>query len=347
MKQRILGCTSLKISELCLGTMNFGWQTDESVSLAILDAYHASGGSFVQAFGLPHPFPPSSLSPAFSEAIVGHWRHQRGIARHQLVLATRITVGTASGTAEIRDALRRSVEASLARFRTDYLDLLICEWTGAGTPPPELRYALDALTRAGLVRYLAFSGVPAWRVMASLRDGFDRNHRRPDALQANYSLLARTAFELDLASLCREQRLGFFACMPLAGGILARHKNPLAFRPFRRTRLTERYGSDLTSRVAHVVAELADQRGCSSAQLALSWVLHHTGVTAAVVGVQSVDHWHDLAMATNLVLTADELARLHHATNVQRLNLPPRIDEKILASTRALSRAASEELQIA
>lgn len=321
--------------------MNFRDQTDEAAVLSILDAYHASGGSFFQGFGGVDAWREASAPPAYSETVVGRWWHRRGLQRENLVFATRIAI---SDTAELespafRAALRGCCEASLSCFETDYLDLLVCDWNGAGAPPSELRWALDGLIRDGIVRYLAFAGVSAWGVMASLREGRDRNHRRPDALQAGYSLLARTTFERDLVALCREQRLGFLAAMPLAGGILA--------MPPRDARAAEPGSEAASCSVAQVVAEVADRRRCTSAQVALSWVLHHAGVTSAIVGVAAVEHWQGIAAATDLILEPDELTRLHEASEVQRTRLPPRADEKGPASSLTDLSAATEKPEIA
>lgn len=92
MNLRPLGCTSLKVSELCLGTMNFGWRTDEPTSLSILDAFHAAGGNFIQSLGVVAGPQTSPISPSFSESVVGDWWRSRSIPRRDLVLATRINL---------------------------------------------------------------------------------------------------------------------------------------------------------------------------------------------------------------------------------------------------------------
>jgi len=339
MKQRILGCTSLQLSELCLGTMNFGWSTDESTSLAILDAYYAHGGNFIQARG-SHPagaaFPTST---AFSEAVVGGWWRTRALARRHLVLGTRLNLNpVAAESGALREAVRRGCEDSLRRFRTDYLDLLVCEWTEPRLPPEEWWLALDLLVHHGLVRYVALAGVPAWLGLACLRHSRDRNHCRIDALQADYSLLARAGFEPETAELCREYRLGFLARSPLAGGFLIKADgSSLALARSRRRWLFERYGVAGEKRITRAAHGLVNERGCSLAQLALAWVLHHPQVTTAVIGVTAVAQLKALVGATRLDLTARERACLDAASEVQRVRVAGRPAANAAAGERHLA----------
>lgn len=332
MNQRILGCTSLKVSELCLGTMNFGWRTDESTSRAILDAYHAGGGHFIQAVGLAGAALSAQISPTYSETVVGSWWRSRDLLRTDLTLATRVNLreGSEPDSVDLDETVRTTCKESLRRLRTDYLDVLVCEWSGAGHPPEALRRGLDWLVREGLVRYVAFANLSSWRVVASIHEGVARNHSRIDALQGDYSLLARTSFEGDLAELCRERGLGFLARSPLAGGLLTRRsKGRGVLGGSRRAWLAQRYGRDTGDRVTRLLCELADGTGYSPAQIALSWALHHPGVTSLVVGLTSVEHLGDALKAAQLRLGADELRQLHQASSVQRLVLPKRATDAI------------------
>lgn len=340
MNQRTFGSTSLKVSELCLGTMNFGWRTDASASLAILDAYHAGGGNYLQAAGTAVGSPSSQVSPTFSETIVGYWWTSRRIPRANLVLATRMSTRDPDGSepTHLADAVRKSCEASLRRLRTDYLDLLVCEWTGAGRPPEALRRGLDWLVHEGLVRYIAFANLPAWQLVTSLRESAQRGHCRIDAVQGDYSMLTRTAFERDLDELCREQRLGFLARSPLAGGLLARRSGRSdALGRSRRAWLAERHGWDAGERATRVLCALAEGAGCSPAQFALSWVLHHPRVTSLLMGLVSLRHLDDALKAAEIRLRPDELRQLHEATCVQRVVLPMRPADALWAGERALA----------
>lgn len=348
MNLRSLGCTSLKVSELCLGTMNFGWQTDESTSLSLLDAFHAAGGNFIQSLGVDAGPAASPISPSFSETVVGAWWRSRGIPRRELVLATRISVGgkDAEGTSSLGARVRHLCETSLRRLRTDYLDILVCEWSGAGHLPETLRRGLDWLVREGWVRYVAFSNLPSWRVAVGVRDGFEKIHCRISAVQADYSLLSRTPFESDLAELCAEQRIGFFARSPLAGGLLTRKSDGgSSLSPARRAWLGERHGWDAIERATQALGELALDSGYTESQIALAWVLHHPGVTSLVMGVSSTGHLRDAVKASRIRLGADELRLLHHASRLQQIALPYRSSSPSRSSSVQGAARAPVELE--
>lgn len=327
MKQRSLGCTDTKLSELCLGTMNFGWRISASTSRAILDAYHAAGGNFIQALA---PVPGVGGGPAAvaaPEALVGDWWRARGHPRGALFLATRIHL---PGTDQPSDLavtamLRRAVDDSLGRFQTDYLDLLVCEWSAPARVAPALRQALDGLVRTGRVRYVAFAGLPAWQLVAEIHRDPRANHSRIDAIQADYSLLARAAVEGELGGACAAYRLGLIVRSPLAGGLLAkRDGNTLALGPTRLRWLISRYGSDGGAKVVRVVNQLAAAHDCTPAQVALAWVLHQPSVTSALIGVNSVALLRELVDASRCKLSAVDLDRLDRASTTQRAHLPPR-----------------------
>lgn len=322
--QRLLGRTSLQVSELCLGTMNFGWKTDEAASLAILDAYRAAGGNFIQASsGAPQRLLPST-STQFSEAVVGRWWRARGIPRHELVFATRISVRPAPGAGDdaLAQAVREACHASLRRLKTTYLDVVFFEWSEHLLPWEAAFDAFTRLVRLGLVRYIGAANFPAWRVAEGLSRAFAGNHARMEGLQADYSLLTRARFESELGALCREHRLGFLARSPLAGGFLARENVTTALlRSLRRDWLVERFGNRYGETALLAVTDVAHRTGASPAQVALAWVLGHPGVTAAVVGVRSPAQLRELAGASSVQLDASDRQQLAAATASEEVRL--------------------------
>jgi aryl-alcohol dehydrogenase-like predicted oxidoreductase len=325
-KQRTLGRTGLKISELCLGTLNFGWKTDEKTAFAILDAYHAAGGNFIQATNHGPEFAPPSVAATLSEEMVGRWWQARGLRREDLFLATRICIRQppAGGAAAFTAVVRAACEDSLRRLRTDWLDLVIFEWNEGLVPMAVSLEAFDIAVRGGMARYLGAAGFPVWRVVDSLGRAYLRSHCRFEALQADYSLITRARFEPEAMALCREQRLGFFARSPLADGFLAGGGGP-GLHPARREWLAERFGNAYGAAARSVVADVAARHEVSSARVALAWVLHNPAVTSAVVGVQSVAQLEDLARASALRLPAADLVRLDHATAAEEIRIGPEI----------------------
>lgn len=350
MKQRSFGCTGTQLPEFCLGTMNFGWRIGESTSLAVLDAYHAAGGNFIQALA-PNPgVDDGPASVAASEAVVGRWWRARGHARSALVLATRISLReTRDLTAEdLAKQLQRSLDDSLARFQTDYLDLLVCEWAGPQRIAPAIRAVLDQLVRTGRLRYLAFAELPAWQLVNEIHAGYHANHCRIDAIQADYSLLARARVETELGGACETYRLGLVARSPLAGGLLAKREgSSLALGTSRLRWLVERYGFDCGAKVVRTVNQLAHEHDRTPAQIALAWVLHHPHVTSALIGANSVALLREIIAAGELSLSASDLERLDRASTVQRTHLPLRgatIDTSSTSPTATAEVARENEL---
>jgi len=184
-KQRTLGRTGLNVSELCLGTMNFGWKTDERRSFAILDAYREAGGNFVQATAHCPALVIAAASTTFSEEVVGRWWQSRAIPRHQLVLATRLSIGRPPVGVPFVKFVRDCFRESLCRLRTTYVDILIFEWNKDLLPIRETLEVFDVLVRAGLVRYIGAANFPVWRVADALGRAYLRNQCRMETLQSD------------------------------------------------------------------------------------------------------------------------------------------------------------------
>lgn len=299
MKQRKFGRTDLRVSELCLGAMQFGWLTDEDSTFAILDAYRAAGGNFIQAAsaGALCTEAPSALCR--SEELLGAWLRQRRVPRDTVVLSTRVRFVREPGQSApaLAARVRAELEGILRRLGSQHLDLLICEWSEAWLPSDDLLRALEELRRAGMVRHVGASGFPAWRLMDSLHLSQRRDWLRFEAAQAVYSLLERAPFEPDLRDLVREQRLAFIAQSPLAGGFLAdrfRHAPDTA----RARRLQARYGR--AGPLLERLRETADAHGLTPAQLALAWTLRPPEVTATLIGCSRVEHVHEALRACEL-----------------------------------------------
>lgn len=323
-QQRTMGRTGLSLSELCLGTLNFGWKTDERTAHAILDAYHAAGGNFIQASSWSPDLVLPSASTSRSEEIVGNWWTPRNIPRENIVIATRIRVRGPGGAGAVVDAVRTAMRDSLRRLRTDYLDLVLFEWSDGIIHADTMLGAFDAVIRPGFARFIGASNFPAWRVADALARAHRGVHSRMEALQADYSLMTRARFEPDTKDLCHEHRLGFFASSPLAGGFLTRPRDPdFASHTGRRDRLAERF-SGAHGELAHsAIAEVAARHEASPAQVSLAWVLHNPAVTSALIGVHSVAQLSELVQAAAVSLSAADLHQLDQATAVEEVRVTP------------------------
>ena len=320
MNKRKLGRTHLHVSELCLNATKFGYINDEATSLALLDAYRAEGGDFIESFGSSQNSVTARPMDARSEEIVGRWHRSRAISRNSLVLATRVNLfrPTHGGGAAFANLIRESCERSLRRLQTEHLDLLVCEWDEHLSPVEDIMEAFDWLIRAGLVRHVVAAGFPSWRVIDSLHRSSLRNHVRFEALQADYSLLTRAPFEAEALAMCREHRLGFLARSPLAGGLLA--KRPVSIRELinlDRSWQNQRFGSNAGDATLTVLSRIADERHASSAQVALAWVLRNPQVSSALVSARSTPELRELIGSANILLTREETSALANATAVR------------------------------
>ncbi len=320
MNKRKFGRTHLQVSELCLNTTKFGWTNDETSSFALLDAYYTCGGSFIQTLGFSSHAAAAQVIENSSEDIVGKWRETRGIDRTRLVLAARINFFRPAhgGSIAFANLIRESCERTLRRLRTPYIDLLICDWDDQLVPVEDVLEAVNMLIRAGLVRYAVAGGFPPWRVVDSIHRSATRNHARFEGLQGEYSLMGRARFESEALAMCREHRLGFIARSPLAGGFLA--QRPVSIRElinFDRNWQSERFGSNMGDAVLKVLAEIADKRLASPAQIALAWVLRNSHVTSAVISAPDARELRDLIRAADIILSADENTALNNVATVQ------------------------------
>lgn len=326
-KQRVMGRTGLKLSELCLGTLNFGWKTDEKTSFAILDAYRAAGGNFIQATSHTPEIRLRSASTSMSEEIVGRWWTARGMRRDELFLATRIHVRQQPGNeGAFVKAVRQACQDSLRRLRTAYVDMMIFEWNDGLVPIRHSLEAFDHVVRSGLARFIGAGNFPVWRVVDALGRAYLRNHCRMEAIQADYSLMTRARFEPEAMALCQEQRLAFFARSPLAGGFLARRDGiGDIFNASRRDWLAERFGNPYGDAALAAVADVAARHEASSGRVALAWVLYNPVVTSAIVGVHSVAQLNELLQASHLTLTSRDLDQLGDATAAEEVRIASEI----------------------
>ena len=221
MKQRRMGRTGLKVSEICLGTMTFAGQSDETTSFRILDVATERGVTFIDTADA-YPIPPDPATAGRTEEVIGHWLAAPSARRHQLVIATkcRIRVGVGPNDQGLsRRHILSACEASLRRLRTDYIDLYQSHLPDPETPIDETLRAFDDLVRSGKVRYVGCSNYPAWQLALALGTSEQHDWARYDCVQPRYNVLYRE-IESELLPLCRDQGVGVIVYNPLAGGLL-------------------------------------------------------------------------------------------------------------------------------
>lgn len=309
MQTRRLGRTGLKVSEVCLGTMTFGFQCDEKTSFAIMNKAADHGVFFLDTADV-YPVPPSPETAGRTEEIVGKWLEGK---RDRFVLATkcRMRVGhDANDEGLSRRHIMQAVEASLRRLRTDYIDLYQPHSPDPETPLEETLRALDDLVCQGKVRYLGCSNYPAWQVALALGISGRAGWARFECVQPRYNLLYRE-IENELLPLCRHEGLGVIAYNPLAGGFLTGRYQQPGSAPPTGTRFAlgktgdlyrDRYWQEAQFEAVRRLQEFLKPRGKTLLQVALKWVLEQPGVSAAIVGASRPEQLDQSLAAIDLEL---------------------------------------------
>jgi aryl-alcohol dehydrogenase-like predicted oxidoreductase len=328
MQYRYFGNTGLKISEVALGTQTFGWGADKKQAFALADLYTEVGGNFFDTANI--------YNQGAAESMLGSWLSERG-QRASRVVASKVFFPTGEGpndTGLSRKHIFTSIEESLRRLQTDYIDLYQMHCFDASSPLEETLRALDDLIRAGKVRYIGASNYSASKlekaVMLSRMNGWERFA----SLQAEYSLIVRST-EWELIPLCREEGLGLLAWSPLAGGWLTgKYKKGKSAPPDSRVGRKDRWDdqpeqreSDLTWRVVAALEEIAAARGKSPAQVALNWILGKPGITAPIIGARTIEQLKENLGCLGWALSNDEMASLDQASSID-LPYPYRFIER-------------------
>jgi aryl-alcohol dehydrogenase-like predicted oxidoreductase len=317
MNYRRLSRTALEISELCLGTMQFGWTADEPAAFAVMDAFIEAGGNLIDTADVYSNWAKGNPG-GVSEQIIGRWMRARG-NRDRIVLATkargRMWDGP-DGEGLGRAHLVRACEDSLRRLDTDHIDLYQSHWFDAGTPIEETLRALDDLVRAGKVRYIGCSNHPAWRLCKALWASDRLGLPRYESLQPHYNLAHRAEFERELKPLCEEEGLGVLPYSPLASGFLTgkyrRHQVPASARA---SRIRERYFNDRGFGLLEALDDVAAERGLTPGQIALAWLLTQPNIACPIVGANSVEQLKESLGAVGVRLSPEEMAALDQASS--------------------------------
>lgn len=310
LRYRLLGSTGLRVSELCLGTMSFGdewgFGADEATSHRVLDAYAEAGGNFLDTANKYHG--------GQTERIVGTWLPGK---RDRMVVATKYTLAMdhadPNTAGNHRKNLVRSVEESLGRLGTDYIDLLWVHAWDDYTPYEETMRGLDDLVRAGKVLYVGVSDTPAWVVSASNVLAELRGWTAYCGLQIEYSLLQRTP-ERDLLPMAEHFGMSVVAWAPLGSGVLTGKytRGAADGGDSKRAQSNQARGrtSERNLAIARKVDEIADAMGATSAQVAVAWV-HGRGYRfIPIVGARKVEQITDTMAGARLQLDAGHLAEL-------------------------------------
>jgi len=311
MNYKLLGNSGLRVSELCLGTMTFGtqwgWGADEKECQKIFDAYVDAGGNFIDTA--------NKYTNGTSEKYVGNFIKKE---RDHFVVATKYTLSTKDGdpnrSGSHRKNLVHSVEASLKRLDTGFIDLLWVHAWDPLTPMTEVMRALDDLVKQGKILHVGISDTPAWVISRANAIAEAHGWTPFSALQAQYSLIERTS-ERDLIPMSQALGITTLAWGPLAAGILTGKYNKDPQSQGRASKLDTRTQRNL--KIADTVLKVAEKIKASPAQVALSWLLQQPGNIIPILGARSEKQLQDNLGCLTLTLNKKELDTLNKASEIE------------------------------
>ncbi len=318
MNYKQLGRTGLFVSEICLGAMTFGGNADAGFWKAIGQLGQSEVDALVGralAGGVNFFDTADVYSFGHSERLLGQTLKNLGVARKDVVIATKAFGEMGPGPNDrgaSRGHILDSVKASLERLQTDHIDLYQIHGHDAVTPIDETLRALDDLVSQGLVRYVGVSNWSAWRIAKALGLSEAKGYARFETLQAYYSIAGRD-LERELVPMLSEEKLGLMVWSPLAGGLLSGKFGPGASTPegSRRTNFDfPPVNTDRAWACVAVMREVAAAHDSSVARVALAWLLAKPHIMSIIIGAKTLAQLEDNLAAAELVLSAEELARL-------------------------------------
>jgi aryl-alcohol dehydrogenase-like predicted oxidoreductase len=324
MRYRTLGNSGATVTEQALGTMTFGNEASEEVSHALIDAYLAAGGNFLDTADV--------YSAGVSEEIIGRWIAAHPTEASQIVIATkgRFPMGLGSNNVGLsRRHLNIALDDSLRRLGVEHIDLYQMHAWDAVTPLEETLRFLDDAVSAGKIGYYGFSNFLGWQLTKAVQLAKAQGYAPPVTLQPQYSLLVR-GIEHEIVPAALDAKVGLLPWSPLGGGWLSgKYQRDVA--PKGATRLGEnpergmeawqkRNADPRTWNIIDAVREIADAHGASLSQVSLAWLGAQPAVTSVILGVRSLEQLADNVKAVELELSADELTRLTEVS-------APRIDD--------------------
>ena len=313
---RRLGRTGLKVSPLCLGSMNFGWTADEETSFAVMDAFAEAGGNFIDTADIYSRWV-EGHNGGESEGVIGRWLRARG-NRSQMIIATKVRGQMGPGPND-QGLSRRHIfdacDASLRRLQSDKIDLYQTHYFDADTPIDETLEALDRLVQQGKVRYVGCSNYPAWRLMEALWTSDKHGLARYNSIQPHYNLVNRAEFERELAEVCLANGIGIIPYSPLAGGFLTgKYSRDRDTDSVRAEGVRQRYFNDAGWKVLDAVRAVAGELDTTPLAVSLAWLLAQPGMTAPIVGANTVEQLQGSLAALDVDLTAAQMETLKNAS---------------------------------
>lgn len=315
MQLRTLGRSHLRVAPLCLGGNVFGWTATEAASFAVLDAAVGAGLNFIDTADVYSRWAAGHRGGE-SETVIGNWL-KRGAKRADLVIATKVGMEMAADRKGLSAAhIMRSVEESLTRLQTDYIDLYFSHCDDAGVPLEETLGAYQQLITQGKVRAIGASNYSAARLTEALETSRKTGLPRYEVLQTQYNLYTRSDYESALEPLCLQQQIGVVSYYALASGFLSGKYRTAAdaSKSVRGRGIVEKYLNERGSKILAALDEVARRCKASAASVALAWQIARPGITAPIASATTVAQLGELVAATQLQLDRAAIEQLNAAS---------------------------------
>ena len=314
MQLRTLGRSNLRVAPLCLGGNVFGWTATETASFAVLDAFVGAGLNFVDTADVYSVWVPGHRGGE-SETVLGNWL-KRTAKRKDVVIATKVGMEMAPDRKGLSAAhIERSVEQSLRRLQTDYIDLYFSHCDDTGVPMEETLGTYQKLIAEGKVRAIGASNFSAARMTEALELSRTNGLPRYEVLQPHYNLYARSDYESSLEPLCVEQQIGVVSYFALASGFLSgKYRTPAdAGKSARGKGIVDKFLNERGLRILAALDDVGRRYGASPATVALAWQIARPSITAPIASATAVSQLSELIAATQLKLDPAAIEQLNAA----------------------------------
>ncbi|MGH9718520.1 MAG: aldo/keto reductase [Candidatus Acidiferrales bacterium] len=314
MNKRKLGNSALEVAPWALGSNVFGWTADEATSFKLLDAFVDAGLNLVDTADVYSKWIPGHQGGE-SETVIGNWLAKSG-KRDKVFIATKCGVEMAPGEAGLSRAyIMRAADRSLARLKTDRIDLYQAHRDDEKTPMEETLAAFGELIKAGKVRAIGASNFKAERLEKALRVSKENGLPRYESLQPWYNLYDRTDFEGALADLCKRENIGVIPYFALASGFLTgKYRSAKDLEGKARGYRVKDMMNDRGFRILKALDTVAAETHSTPAQVSLAWLMGR--VTAPIASATSIEQFNDLLGATKLTLTVAQVKLLDDASAI-------------------------------
>lgn len=316
MMTRPLGKSGFSIAPLVFGGNVFGWTIDEKTSFAILDAFVDHGFDAIDTADVYSRWAEGNQGGE-SETIIGRWLQARPGIRDKVKIFTKVgsDMGLPGHKGLKKARIQQSIDDSLRRLNTDYVDLYFAHWPDPETPIDETLEAFQAQQQAGKVRAIGASNLDAGQLSSALEVARKGGFPAWQVLQPEYNLYHRSAFEGALRDLCVSRDIGVVTYYSLASGFLSgKYRQPSDLAQSQRGSGIAKYLNPRGMRIIDTLVAVAEEQQAKPAEVALAWLMSREGVTAPIASATSLAQVESFARAAALSLSSEQLARLDSAS---------------------------------